>query len=682
MQRAIRADRPPLSHAQQRMWFLHQLEPNSVAYHLLFVRRIRGELQVEALRRALEEVVHRHAPLRTVFPSPGGEPYQHVLPPSRWELGVEDRSALDDETRAREVERIVDEEASRPFDLATELPLRTRLLRLSAGEHVLFVTMNHIASDGSSMGVFWLELSALYARHCATGERPQLPLITFDYVDYAEWQRNRMQGEELERQLGFWRERLHGAPEETALPSKWPRPVVTSGRSRELTVELDAELSSGIRALARRQRATLFMTLLAALRGLLARYTGQADLVIGTPVVNRPRSELEGLIGLFVNTLVLRNDVRGEESFSALMTREKRLALTAYEHQETPFELIVDALGVERNLSRSPLFQVLYAHRTLEQVSELGPGLTVESCPGKTIAKFDITMTSVDKVGCIEVSWIYNEDLFEGWLIEQMARDYRELLRQVVQDPGQPLAYIQLVRDEDRRRLGDELHAARTASATDPMPALLEAQVVRTPDAIAVVFEGETLTYRELDARANRLAHHLVAQGASADEPIGVLLERSCDLVVALLAVWKAGAAYLPLDPHHPRDRLRQILEDSRARLIVTESRLAELVPAGTTEVAIDRDRDAISIRPATRPAARIAAEQLAYVIYTSGSTGRPKGVGVEHRSLASFVASMQRAPGITPTDTLVAVTTVSFDISGLELWLPLCVGAKVVVCT
>nr|MBA3455416.1 amino acid adenylation domain-containing protein [Deltaproteobacteria bacterium] len=680
--RTLSSDPAPLSHAQQRMWFLHQLDPDSAAYHMGFARRLRGVLDVEALRGAFEALVQRHDPLRTTFPSPNGDPYPQVAPPARRELAFEDLSALDETTREIELQRITSHER-RPFDLATGPLVRTRLIRLGEDDHVLVGTMHHIVSDGWSMGIFWRELGQFYAS-LAKGESPPARALPVGYVDYAAWQRSWLRGDELARQLSYWKERLSGAPEETALPFKGPRPPHQTFGGGEVTVELTAELSAQLRTLARREGATLFMTLAAALRAVLARYTGQDDLSIGTPIANRNRSEIEGLIGLFVNTIVLRNQVRGADSFASLLAREKEVALSAYDHQGTPFELVVDALGVERSLSRSPLFQVMYAHEAAQGEDEVGfSGLPLEGfgTSRAPTAKFDLSVTSWERRGQLVMSFVYNVDLFDAARIEQMARHYQALLGQVATDSRQPLAQIALLDTAERTALR-AWNASERAVDDAAVPTLVEAQADRTPDAIAVELDGQTLTYRELDTRANRLAHHLVVQGASSDQPIGVLLERSLDLVVALLAVWKAGAAYVPLDPHHPRDRLSHILEDARARLVVTASGLADRVPAGTAVVSVDQDRGVIAGRPSTRLVGTVLAGQLAYVIYTSGSTGTPKGVGVEHRSLSNFIASMQRAPGITAADTVVAITTVSFDISGLELWLPLSVGAKVVVCT
>ncbi|HEY5933623.1 MAG TPA: amino acid adenylation domain-containing protein [Kofleriaceae bacterium] len=648
-------ERPPLSHAQQRVWFLHQLDPSGTGYHLLFVRRLRGTLDVEALRRALEGIVHRHAALRTTVPAPGGQPYQHVLPPARYELLAE---------HVFDADRILADEAQRPFDLATESPLRARLLRLGPDEHVFIVAIHHIATDGWSMGVFWTELRALYAAG-VTGEPATLPALPLDYIGHAEWERTWLTGPELAGQLAFWKERLAGSPEETALPFKGPRPPRQTYRAGTVRTVIDADRSAAVHRLARSQRATLFMTLLATLRALLARYSGQEDLVIGTPVANRFRPEIEGVIGMFVNTVALRNQVRGDETFADLLAREKSLAVRAFEHQSTPFDVIVDALALPRTLSRTPLFQVMYNHGgAISSAADLGPGIAMERIESPGAAPFDLTMTSVDHSGRIELIWVYNEDLFERAMVEQLARHFGVLLDAVTRTPEDRLATLPLLTEAERERVLVAWNdTALELPEEQTIPALFASQVARTPDAIAVEDDRGPLSYRALAERARRVAGWLARRGVGRGGRVAIACERSADMVAAVLGVLEAGAAYVPIDPAYPPERRAFVSEDSGATIELDDATLRDALAAET--------RGSV---PGPDPA------DLAYVLYTSGSTGKPKGVMVPHRAVVNLLASLMRWPGLTPADTLVSVTTLSFDIAGAELFLPIVTGARVVI--
>nr|MBA3455839.1 amino acid adenylation domain-containing protein [Deltaproteobacteria bacterium] len=675
----LHRERPPLSHAQQRMWFLHQLDPASAAYAMSFARRLRGPLDSEALRRAIEQLVHRHEPLRTVFPFPGGEPYQQIHPPARWELVVEDHSMLDEVARERELARIESEEATRPFDLAVGPLVRTRLVRLSDEDHVLWVTMHHIVSDGWSMRVFWRELGEFYPA-VVEGKSPALAPLPVGYADYAAWQRSWLQGDELVRQLRYWKEQLQGAPEEMALPFKAPRPPQQTVGGREIIVELDAELSTQLRTLARREGATLFMTLAAALRALLARYTGQDDLVLGTPIANRNRREIEGLIGLFVNTVVLRNHVRGAESFVTLLAREKEVALAAFDHQETPFELVVDALGLERHLSRTPLFQVMYSHAAIrEEVTELTPGLamTRASASGDVEAAFDLSVTTWEHDHRINVSWIYNVDLFDAAIVEQMARHLRNLLAAAVARPDRAIGALVVLDAGERHQLLVEWNAtARDFPNEQCLHELIEQQVERTPDAIAIVFGEAQLSYRDLSQRSNGLAHRLRALGIGPGSIVGVYLARSLDLVVSQLAVWKAGAAYLPISPDLGVERVAYMLDDARARLLISDEALAAHLTTATPVLRLDRERSGIVGRTDGPSREGGGSDSPAYVIYTSGSTGKPKGSIVSHRSLGNLIAWHVRTFGLAPGDRASQLAGLAFDASAWETWPPLVAGA------
>ncbi|HEY4058609.1 MAG TPA: amino acid adenylation domain-containing protein, partial [Kofleriaceae bacterium] len=645
-----RGAHPPLSFAQQRLWFLAQLDPGSPAYQVAYARRLEA-LDLVALQRAIEALVSRHEILRTTFPALDGEPYQQVHPPGPWSL---------------------DGPQGHSFDLATGPLFRAHVTRVADDAHVLYVTFHHIVTDGASYRVFWSELWAYYDAF-VDGRSIELPPLPVQYADYAAWQRSWLKGPELDRQLAFWTERLRGAPDETALPFKGPRPAhqTFGGRTVELTLDLD--LARRVRGLARGEGASLFMTFAAGLRALLGRYTGQADILLGTAITNRNTPELEKLIGMFVNTLVLRNELRDDDSFATLLQREKAHALAAYDHQHTPFELVVDALGVERSLSRPPVFQVMYVHQgALTDVRGTSVGTDAAT------ALFDLSIDTWEAGEQLGLSIVYNTDLFEHGLVEQLARHFVRLLDLVTRDPQQSLDTLDILSVDEHARL-HAWNATEHPFDGALVPDLVEAQVDRTPDAIAVELEAAHLTFRELDIRANQLAHALRARGAGPDEPILLLLERSLDLPVAMLAIAKAGAAYLPVNPSTPRDRVQRIATDAHVRIVVGHHALAPLVD-GLPVHTIWLDRAPLGDQPVTRPRNEIHPDQLAYVLSTSGSTGTPKGVMITHRALANHMRWMLEELAFGPDDVILQRTPYQFDASGWELWAPLMCGARMVI--
>jgi amino acid adenylation domain-containing protein len=673
-----------LSSAQERLWFLHQLDPDDSSYNIPAAIRLAGPLDIGALERALGEVVARHEVLRTTFATVEGRPVQVIHPRLEIKLPLRDLSAQPEAERERAARDEIAFEAELPFDLAEGPLLRARVLRLSADEHVLLLTMHHIVSDARTRTILSREISAFYAAARA-GEAVSLPPLPVQYADYAAWQRQWLSGEVLGRKLDYWRKQLEGATRALELPTDRPRPAVPTRRGARRFIRFSPALSAAIEALSRREGVTLFMTLLAAFDALLFRYTGQEDFVVGSPVLDRPRPELEGLIGFFLNTVVLRARVSAELPFVDLLQRVRETCLGAYTHQDVPFERLVEELEPDRELGRSPLFQVLFTldNAPREREGATLPGLRRRSAEApSTTAKYDLSLGMINGPGGLAASIEYRSELFEVETIDRMLGHLRTLLEGIVHDPARAVGDLPLLADDERHKLlvswnDTEADYPRDRAAHQ----LFEEQVERTPGAIAVSFEGFSLTYRELDRRSNQLAHHLQRRGVRPGQLVGILIERSLDMVVSVLAVLKAGGAYVPLDPTYPRERLGFMVSDAELRLILTQERLSNAVPTGAAElIRLDADRPTISVESEASIAGGAGPDDLAYVIYTSGSTGRPKGVEVPHRGLVNFLWSMKEEPGMGPDDRLLAVTSLSFDIAGLEIFLPLITGAQVEV--
>ncbi|MDB4896570.1 MAG: non-ribosomal peptide synthetase, partial [Firmicutes bacterium] len=569
----------PLSHAQERLWFLDQLEPGSTAYHMPAAVRLDGRLAVGALQESLNEVVRRHESLRTTFSATGGRPEQRIAPFMPIVLPVHDLSGEAEGEREAVVRRTAADEASRPFDLETGPLLRTGLLRLSETEHVLLVTMHHIISDGWSIGVFIREVSALYDALVADQPSP-LPELPVQYADFAVWQRDWLQGAVLEQQLGYWREQLGGSPA-LQLPTDRPRPPVPSRRGASQNFMLPQSLAEGLNAVSRQEGATLFMTLLAAFQALLARYTGQADIAVGTAIANRTRAEVEGLIGFFANTLVLRTDLAGNPTFRELLARVRNVTLGAYANQDLPFEQVVDAVQPNRDLSLSPLFQVMLILLNTPPASMALQGLTLTPIELEAqAARLDLVLTATEQRDGLVLSVEYSTDLFEPSTIARMMSHFETLLAGVVRNPEGRVAEVPFMSEGER----DELLVAWNDTATD-RPAdccvtdLVEAQAARTPDRVAVAYDGETLTYHELNQRANQLAHYLRKHGVGPEVLVGVFVERSLAMIIALQGILKAGGAYVPLDPAYPRERLAFMLADAQPPILITQQPLAGQLP-------------------------------------------------------------------------------------------------------
>ena len=665
--RVSRDGQVPLSFAQQRLWFLDQLEPGGAQYNVPSALRVRGGLDLATLRSALAGVVARHETLRTTFTTVDGEPVQVIHPPAPVPLEVTDLSHLDGDKAEAEARALAAAEAARPFDLEGGPLLRTSVLRLGPDDHVLLLTTHHIVSDAWSASVFTRELSALY-------EGRRLPPLPAQYADFAAWQRDRLSGDVLEDQLDYWRKRLAGLAPVLELPTDRPRPAVRSGRGGTVSFDLDAGVLDALRALGRTQDATPFMTLAAAFQALLSRYSGSDDVAVGTPVAGRSHPDAERLIGFFVNTLVLRTDVSGDPSFGELVRRVRAGALDAYSHQDVPFEKLVEELHPERSSSHTPLFQVVLSlDNTAADGLSLG-GTTVTRFPvDYDASKFDITLSmSGDGRGAIG----YDADLFEPATIEAMAGHLTNLLEGAAADPARRLSELDVMSAPERHHVVVELNESAAAYPGRCVHELFEARASESPGAVALIADGRELSYDELNRRANRLAHHLAGRGVGPEVPVGICLERGLDFVVAMLAVLKAGGAYLPLDPGYPAERLAFMLEDTGAPLVVTTSALAAHVE--TPVVLLDADRDALDASAGADLGRAVSPDDLAYVIYTSGSTGAPKGVAVTHGSLVNLVAWHVATYGVASRDRAAHVAPLGFDASVWELWPYLSSGASV----
>ncbi len=671
--------RAPVSFAQRRLWFLDQLEPGSAAYNMPVAVRLTGALNVGALAEALIGLIRRHETLRTRFEAVGGEPWQVIAPGAPFPLRVSDLSPMDPVARAAEAERLAREEAARPFDLAAGPLLRARLLRLGPEEHLLIAVLHHIVSDGWSMGVLVREMGALYPA-AVEGRPSPLPPLPFQYADYAVWQRAWLAGGALEAQLRWWKEELAGAPFSLDLPTDRPRPPVLLQRGAEEAVELAAPLAAAVRALARQEGATLFMALLAAFQALLCRWTGERDVLVGSPVANRTRSEIEGLIGFFVNNLTLRGRLGG--TFRDLLARARTAALGAYAHQDLPFERLVEELGVERARNRHPLYQMMLALQNTPSEPLRLPGLTLDAVPAPSgTAKTDLLLSFVETSdGPLRGAWEYDVDLFDAATMRRFTGHLINLLAGAVASPETPLAELPLLSGDERMQV---LETWNRTAADFPREAtvhgLFDEQAMRTPEAVAVVHGDERLTYHDLARRSERLAHRLLALGVRSEERVGLCSGRSLEMITALVGILKTGAAYLPLDPSSPPERLAWMLADAGATVLLAERRLlnGSEVP-GDLRVLWLEDLEAGDEPPAL-PLPQVPATSLAYVMYTSGSTGKPKGVAVTHRNVIRLVRGADYA-SMGPEQAWLQFAPVSFDAATLEIWAPLLNGGRLVL--
>ncbi|HKP86187.1 MAG TPA: condensation domain-containing protein, partial [Blastocatellia bacterium] len=636
IERAPRDKALALSFAQQRLWFFDRLQPGSPLYNVPSALLVKGDLNVTALRQSLNEIVKRHEALRTTFAANGGEPVQTIAQDVYVPLPVVDLTSLREGERDSEAKRLTLEEGQQPFDISRGPLMRAKLLRTNDDTHVLLLTVHHIVFDGWSGRVFVTELGELY-NSLSAGEAASLPALGIQYSDFAHWQREWMRGEVLASQLSYWTEQLESLSR-LDVPTDFPGREAESFKGARQTFLVAKELAGSLNELSRRKGVTLFMLLLAAFDALLHRYSRQEDIVVGTPIANRNRTEIEGLIGMFVNTLAIRVNLGGNPTFNELLGRVREAALGAYAHQDLPFEKLVEELHLERDARRNPVFQVMFVlHNTPMPPLQL-TGLTLSPLDVETgTAKFSLTLSMMESEEGLIGSLEYNTDLFKASTIEHMVCGFETLLESIVSGPDRRVDSLPMLTESESRQLLVEWNqTGREYPREQCINQIFEQQVEHAPDAIAVMFADQRLTYREINERANQLSHHLLSLGAGPESLVAIYLERSVEMIVALLATAKAGAAYVPLDTTYPLERIAFVLEEIQAAIILTQDSLVYELPACWAQIiCLDSDRDQVAAQSVENPVNNAAPDNLAYVIYTSGSTGQPKGVCVTHRNVA-----------------------------------------------
>ncbi len=640
-----RTQRLPLSFAQQRLWFLDQLEPNNPRYNVPYAARLKGHLQPEVLERSLQEIVRRHETLRTSFQVVGDQPVQTIDSEVTVPLVTRDLTPLPEASREEEARRLAREEAQRAFDLTVAPLMRATLLKLAEDDHVLLLNTHHIISDGWSLGVLLREMASLYEAFSANGPTT-LPELGVQYADFAAWQREFLAGEILDKQLAYWKQELSGAPPSLELPTDRSRPPIESFRGAQQAIVLPKELLESLRKLSRAEGATLYMTLLAAFAVLLSRYSGQQDVVVGTPIAGRNRAEVEKLIGFFANTLVLRTDLSSDPTFRELLARVRQTAMGAFAHQDLPFEKLVEELRPERDLSRNPLIQVIFALQNVPTEGTRIPGLeTIPFSTGTQSAKLDLTLAVTEVSGGLRTAAVYNTDLFDAATIERMLQHYQCILDAALAHPDSRISELSVLTSEEWHRIVVEWNATDVEYPREfCLHQLFEQQAERTPDAVACEFEAEQITYRVLNERANQVARLLQRRGIWPGQCVGIFVERSLDMMVGLLGIQKSGAAYVPLDPAYPTERLRLTVEDAQLPLLLTQQALLASMPEHSAQVVcLDSDWPLMAQERTANLESGVQPEDLVYVIFTSGSTGRPKGVQVPHRAVVNLLTCMGR---------------------------------------
>ena len=680
----------PLSFAQTRLWFLDQLEPGSSTYNMPAAYRLTGSLNIAALEQSLSEIVQRHEVLRTTFPSVDGQPSQAIAPHQAFTLPIIDLREHSDtekgaicETQQRNAiaQQIATEEAQQPFALATGPLFRAKLLRLNEAESVLLLNMHHIVSDGWSFDVFFQELTALYTAF-SNGQPSPLPSLPIQYADFAVWQRHWLCGEVLDSQLNYWKQQLGGNLPILQLPTDCPRPPVQTYQGADRSLELSLDLTKALKTLSQQESVTLFITLLTAFQTLLYRYSGQEDIIVGTPIAGRNQVETESLIGFFVNALGIRTKLSGNTSFLELLSQVREVALGAYSHQDLPFEKLVEELQPERDRSRSPLFQVMFALQNASTATLELPGININSLNiDSTTAKFDLTLFVKETKQGLVASLEYNTNLFSAATITRMLGHFQTLLEGIVANPKQCLSDLPLLTSAERYQLLVEWNETQAEYPKNKcIHELFEEQVEKTPDAIALVFEDEQLTYRELNARANQLAYYLQKLGVESEKLVGICVERSPLMVIGLLGILKAGGAYIPLDPSYPQERLALMLEDAQVSVLLTQQRWVEVLPPCSAQVVDLGTNELWEGEGIENLTSNIQSENLAYILYTSGSTGKPKGVAVKHRSVVALLSWATEVFTIEQLAGVLASTSFCFDISVFELFVPLSCGGKIIL--
>jgi amino acid adenylation domain-containing protein len=686
VQRIVPSERTgsaPLSFTQQQFWLLAQAEPGS-CYNVCSALKINGPLQIQGLEQALNMIVERHEILRTNVVIDESGPVQVIAPSMRAPFQVLDLRHLSASERETEIQRLVRSESESHFDLSDGPLLRFKVLKAGDDENVLLLTVHHLVCDGWSVGVLLQELGTLYRDACG-GRSSSLPELKIQYADYALWQRERLQGLWFDRQLDYWRKQMAGAAPMLDLPTDYARPERYSVKGAQESILLPADLSQAIGRLSRQEGATLFMTLLAAFQTLLFRYSGQEDIVVGSPVAGRSMLETEELIGSFVNTLALRADLSGKPSFREFLGRVRTVTLAAFSHQDVPFEKLVEELNPERKSNRTPLFQTMFAlqNTPVGDIAIEGLTLTPLKVPANK-AKFDLTLEVEEEADGLRLCFEYNSDLFLPETISRLLGHFQNLLHAIVADPAQPVTELPLLTAPEESQILNKWNGNRVKfPESSCIQTLFEAQAEKTPEAIAIEFQGESLTYHQLNQRANQLAHGLRKRGVGPDTLVGICVHRSFEMLVGMLGVLKAGGAYLPLDPANPTERLAFMIEDAELSLVLTQERLADDIPVAKVNLlCLDRDWPTIASESYANPSVNVGPTNLAYVIYTSGSTGNPKGVMIEHRSLVNFTVTAAAAYEIGAADRVLQFASLSFDLSVEEIYPTLTRGATIVLRT
>lgn len=683
----VSRDEPlPLSLAQLSFWFLEQMEPGRSDYNVGGGVRFYGPLDLEMLKKAVNQLVLRHETLRMRIHERNGNPEIEILRSSEAAIEVIDLSTSSIECREDEASRLANDWLCKSFDLERGPLARFLIVRLNADDHMLLISMHHAASDGWSWMIALREISELYTANLRGGVA-DLPALSIQYADYAAWERKQRTPSRLASHLAYWKQQLQGAPALLELPADRPRPAVKSHRGASMRRYFDKRLINSLNARAREHDVTPFMVLLAAWQMLLHRYSGQDDIVIGAPFANREIPALEGVIGDLVDILILRSQLGSNPTFVDFLAVVKQTTLSAFEHRDVSIDMLVEALNPSRSASHEPIFQTLFTFMSFSVELAAPDGLSVEMIQAdRNSSRFDLTVELGFGIGehkdKLCVLYEYATDLFDERTVSRMHAYFEQVLEAVAADPSFRIREFPLAISSDEQRLLNGWNATELDyDRTRCLHHLLEATAQAAPDMTAVAAGNTTLSYRELDQRSNRLAHLLVAHGVVAGDLVAICVDRTVDMPVAMAAVLKAGAAYVPLDPTHPAERLHYTLEDARVACAVTLTRFAPLLEGTKTKLLLlDDAQAALAAQPNTAPQVAVRPDNLAYVIYTSGSTGRPKGVGIEHRNVVNFLESMRREPGMVATDVLLAVTTLSFDIAGLEVWLPLSVGARLVI--
>ncbi|MEO1004642.1 MAG: amino acid adenylation domain-containing protein [Cyanobacteria bacterium J06638_38] len=666
----------PLSFAQQRLWFLDQMEPGNPLYNLPGAVRLKGSLDIAAFERSFNEIVRRHEVLRATFVTIDGQPVQEIAPDLKLAIPILDWRQVEESKREAEVSRLADEEAQQPFNLAQGPLIRITLVRLADTEYVALLTMHHIISDAWSMGILVHELSTLYEAF-SEGESSPLPELPIQYPDFSVWQRQWLQDEILETQLSYWRKQLGDNLPVLQLPTDHPRPRVQTFQGATYSFSLDSALTAALQELSQQEEVTLFMTLLAAFKTLLYRYTNQGDILVGSPIANRNRTETESLIGFFINTLVLRTKLSGNFTFRELLRQVRQITWDAYDHQDLPFEKLVEELQPERDLSYSPLFQAKFMLDNSPGEDLRLPGLTLNFLDFQnSTAKLDLSLDMYESTSGLIGAFEYNIDLFDEVTIKRMADHFCSLLSGIVDDPEQKISQLPLLTPAEQQRILFEWNDTQTEYPQNLcFPQLFEAQVEQTPDAIALVFQEQQLTYQELNQRANRLAHYLQKLGVKPEFKVGLFVERSPEMIIGMLGILKVGGAYLPLDPTYPQERLDFMLSDSQVNILLTTQKLKSQLPQLSSQI-IYLDAEDLAKESSINPDSKVTIDNLAYLIYTSGSTGTPKGVLVTHEGLVNLTQDKIRTCRVQADSRILQFFSLSFDASIPEIVMALGSGA------